>query len=102
MEPPNSTAETAGTSKSYRAITIVVAAGATLLVFAAIVGHWTTYDWLRKILAVILLLSLLLGLALRHKSLYKTRQERERVSEALLQQAYVWLMIVTTLFAFAR
>ena|SRR5215813_12610527 len=87
-------AETAGAPKFHKAATIFLAVAAVFLVLVAVAVHWASYNLLRKALAVILLLNVLVG-SVRARII----QEKQKVPEMLIQQSYVWLLLATMLFS---
>lgn len=79
----------------YNAVTVLVASVVTLALCITIARQWTTYDWIKKLLAVTLLLNLAVG------PLAIIMRLRKRVTEKPdmpIQVAYVWLLLATLLF----
>jgi hypothetical protein len=73
-------------------LNILLAVSVTVVVGAAIVGHWGTYDWFRRFVGVVLLLSLLvIGPQVLRK------KEKIDPNESVFV-AYLWLMLATILF----
>lgn len=78
-----------------KAGTLLLALVGTLAVCLTIVLHWRTYDWINKLLAVVLLLNLArvpLMLSIKGTKEITTRPE------TWLQTAYVWIILATILF----
>jgi hypothetical protein len=61
MEPTQSGNQGFIEGRVYNALTILVATVVSLAVCITIAGQWKTYDWIKKLLAVALLLNLAIG-----------------------------------------
>lgn len=80
-------------AKKTRVVSIFMAVSGTFLVVVGVVVHWTSYNSLRKGLAVVLLLNLFVRSVLARKIV-----EKHRNPEIIIQQAYGWLILATALF----
>ena len=77
------------------AITILLAIVVTLAVCVTIAGQWKTYDWIKKFLAVCLLLNMTtVPLAI----ILKLTKGTTAKPDLLVKTAYVWLLLATLLF----
>lgn len=74
---------------------ILLALVATSAVCLTIVLHWRTYDWINKLLAVVLLLNLArVPLTISIKG----RKEITAKPDTWIQTAYIWIILATILF----
>ncbi|MBZ5494311.1 MAG: hypothetical protein LAO76_25580 [Acidobacteriia bacterium] len=78
-----------------KAGTILLALVATSAVCLTIVLHWRTYDWINKLLAVVLLLNLA---RVQLTISIKGRKEIIARPDTWMQTAYIWIMLATILF----
>lgn len=82
-------------SRSYRAITILLAVAVTIDVCLAIAFHWRTYDWIKKFLALVLVANLVIvpvTIIIKRKKGIATKPDM------LVTTAYIWLLLATLLF----
>jgi len=78
-----------------KAGTIFLALVATVDVCLTIVLHWRTYDWINKLLAMVLLLNLAL---VPLRVIIKGTKEITTRPERWVQAAYIWIIPATILF----
>ena len=88
MERANSMAP-----KTAKVVSILMAISATFLVLVVVMVQWTSYNWLRKSLAIVVLLNVAVG-----SVVIRRLQEKYKVPEMVVQQAYGWLILATVLF----
>ncbi|MGZ4840778.1 MAG: hypothetical protein ACXV5J_03470 [Candidatus Angelobacter sp.] len=82
-------------SRFYNGITILLAVVVTIAVCMTIAGQWKTYEWIKKLLAIALLLNLAtVPLAM----IIKLSKGKKTKPDMLVQTAYIWLMLATMLF----
>jgi predicted neutral ceramidase superfamily lipid hydrolase len=79
----------------YNAVTILLALVVTFAVCFTIAGQWKTYDWIKKLLAGVLLLNLgTVPIAI----IMRLRKGKTSKPDISVQVAYVWLLLATLLF----
>lgn len=82
-------------SRSYTAITILLAVAVTIDVCLAIAFHWRTYDWIKKFLALALVSNLVIvpvTIIIKRKKGIATKPD------ILVTTSYIWLLLATMLF----
>ena len=78
-----------------KAVTMLLAIVGTLAVCVTIVVQWGTYDWIKKVLAVGLLLNLA---SVPLTIIIKGRKGITEKPDRWIQTAYIWLILATILF----
>ena len=79
----------------YSAVTILLTLVVTFAVCFTIAGQWKTYDWIKKLLAGVLLLNLgTVPIAI----IVRLRKGKTSKSDISVQVAYTWLLLATILF----
>ena len=100
METEILPAKTAGYTRPSHAITIMMALLVMIWLLFAIVGHWKTFDWSKKVVAIALVFTLFISPPLRPRwSIFKYLEKRESDPDYLKWDTYMFLLLVLMLFA---
>lgn len=77
-------------------VSILLAIVVTVVVCVTIAGQWQTYEWIKKLMALALVLNLaIVPLAI----IMNLRKGITAKSDMSVQSAYLWLLLATLLFS---